>query len=93
MAVNVNLVAWEVADGISLAAGLQAQYIRARLTNAIDGDLGASRRISGSLPGAEDGRGEVKGDDIDYGFTLGALWEPWAAPLRRRLSLGGKAGF
>ncbi len=79
VAVNVNpAVAWEVADGISLAAGLQVQYIRARLTNAIDmGTIGASRRIPGSLPGAQDGRGEVKGDDIDYGFTLGALWEPW----------------
>lgn len=79
LAVNVNpALAWEVAKGISLGAGLQVQYITARLTNAIDmGTIGASRGVPGSRPGAQDGRGKVTGDDVGYGFTLGALWEPW----------------
>ena len=80
LAINANpALAWEIRPGMSVAAGLQAQYITARLTNAIDiGTIGASRGISGSLPGAQDGRGKVSGDDVGYGFTLGALWEPWA---------------
>ena len=79
LAINVNpALAWEIAQGVSVAAGLQVQYITARLTNAIDmGTIGASRGIPGSLPGAQDGRGKVSGDDVGYGFTLGALWEPW----------------
>jgi long-chain fatty acid transport protein len=37
MAVNVNpVMAWEVVEGLSVAAGLQMQYMEARLTNAID---------------------------------------------------------
>jgi long-chain fatty acid transport protein len=78
LALNVNpALAWEITHGVSLAAGLQVQYIRARLTNAIDmGTIGASRGIPGSLPGAQDGRGKVSGDGVGYGFILGALWEP-----------------
>jgi long-chain fatty acid transport protein len=79
LAINVNpVLAWEITHGVSLAAGLQVQYLEARLTNAIDmGSIGFSRGIRGSLPGAQDGRGKVSGDDVGYGFTLGALWEPW----------------
>jgi long-chain fatty acid transport protein len=79
LALNVNpALAWEITQGVSLAAGLQVQYITARITNAIDmGSIGASRGIPGSLPGAQDGRGKVSGNDVGYGFTLGALWEPW----------------
>jgi long-chain fatty acid transport protein len=79
LALNVNpALAWEITPGISLAAGLQVQYITARVTNAIDmGSIGASRGIPGSVPGAQDGRGKVSGNDVGYGFTLGALFEPW----------------
>jgi long-chain fatty acid transport protein len=78
--VNVNpVVAWEVTKGVSLAAGLQVQYVKARLTNAIDfGTIGAARGIPGSDPGQQDGRGKASGDDIGYGFNVGALFEPWA---------------
>lgn len=79
LALNVNpALAWEIMHGVSPAAGLQVQYIEARLTNAIDmGSIGASRGIPGSVPGAQDGRGKVSGNDVGYGFTLGALFEPW----------------
>jgi len=74
MAIDVNpALAWEVVDGVSVAAGLQVQYIDARLTNAID--FGT---IAGVQPGQHDGRGKVSGDDIGYGYTLGFLWEPWS---------------
>jgi long-chain fatty acid transport protein len=77
--VNINpAVAWEVMDGVSVAAGLQVQYVDARLTNAIDiGTIGASRGIPGSVPGQQDGRAKVDGDDWGYGFNLGVLYEPW----------------
>ena len=79
LAVNVNpALAWEVTHGVSLAVGLQVQYLKAQISNAIDmGTIGASFRIPGSQPGAQDGHGKVSGDDVGYGFNLGALWEPW----------------
>lgn len=75
--INVNpAVAWEPVPGLSVAAGLQAQYMDARLTNAVDfGSIGAA---FGGTPGADDGVGKAKGDDIGWGYNLGALWEPWA---------------
>ena len=74
--INVNpALAWEVVDGFSLAAGLQVQYIEARLTNAIDfGTIGAA---VGGTPGADDGLGKAHGDDLGWGYNLGLLWEPW----------------
>jgi long-chain fatty acid transport protein len=80
MAVNVNpVVAWEVVDGLSVAAGLQIQYMRARLTNAIDfGSIGQAFGVPGAVPTQQDGVAKVRGDDIGYGFNLGVLYEPWA---------------
>lgn len=76
--INVNpAVAWEVVEGLSVAAGVQAQYIDVRLTNAIDfGSLGAA---FGGTPGADDGRARATGDDLGWGYNLGLLWQPWAS--------------
>ena len=78
LAVNVNpAVAWEVVEGLSLAAGLQIQYFEARLTNAIDfGSIGQAVGVGG-VPTQQDGIGRAKGDDLGYGFNLGILFEPW----------------
>ncbi|MBK8175529.1 MAG: transporter [Rhodospirillales bacterium] len=66
------VVAWEVTDGLSLAAGPQIQYFQAKLSNAIDfGSIGP-----GGVPGEQDGIGKVDGSDVGYGYVLGALWEP-----------------
>jgi long-chain fatty acid transport protein len=80
VAVNVNpALAWEIADGLSVAAGLQVQYMRARLTNAIDfGSIGRAFGVPGAVPTQQDGVGKVDGNDIGYGFNLGVLYEPWA---------------
>lgn len=81
---NVNpVVAYEVIDGLSIAAGLQVQYASARLTNAIDfgtialgSGVPALARIA--RPGQQDGRASVDGDDVAYGYNFGVLYEPWS---------------
>lgn len=77
--INVNpVVAWEVLDGFSVAGGLNVQYVRARLSNAIDfGSIGAASGIPGSVPTQQDGMAKVRGDDTGYGYNLGVLYEPW----------------
>lgn len=78
--VNINpAVAWEVVDGVSVAVGLQVQYMDARLTNAVDfGSIGQAFRVPFAIPTQQDGVAKVSGDDVGYGFNLGALYEPWA---------------
>jgi Long-chain fatty acid transport protein len=65
---NINVspsVAYRVNDRLSVGGGVQVGYVKARLTQAID--LSAA--------GQGDGLATVKGDDIGYGFDLGALYE------------------
>jgi len=78
--VNISpSLAWEVVDGLSVAGGLQVQYMQARLTNAIDfGSIGTAVGIPGAVPTQQDGEARVTGDDVGYGYTLGVLYEPWA---------------
>lgn len=71
-------IAYEIIDGLSIAAGPQFQYVDSRLTNAIDfGSIGQAYRIPGSSPGQQDGRSEVDGNDWGYGYSLGLMYEPW----------------
>jgi Long-chain fatty acid transport protein len=94
-------VAYEIVEGLSIAAGPQFQYLDARLTNAIDfGSIGQASRIPGSQPGQQDGRAEVSGDDWGYGYSLGVLYEPWpgtrlGAAFRSKINhnLRGDANF
>ena len=63
---------------LSLGLGVQVQYVEAKLTNAIDfGTIGALSGIPGASPTTQDGRSRLEGDDWGYGFTLGAIVEPW----------------
>jgi long-chain fatty acid transport protein len=80
---NVNpVVAYEVVDGVSVAAGLQVQYASARLTNAVD--FGSIALAAGpplsriARPGQQDGKASLDGDDVGYGYNLGVLYEPWS---------------
>jgi long-chain fatty acid transport protein len=58
--INVNpSIAWQASETLSLGAGVSMQYIEATLSNSAG-------------PGAV---GEVKGDDVGWGFNLGALWQ------------------
>ena len=76
--VNINpVIAYNPVPQVSLAAGLQFQYIEAELSNAVDFATVATSQGAGSFPaGALDGFAEVDGDDTAFGFTLGAIAEP-----------------
>lgn len=94
-------VAYEIVEGLSIAAGPQVQYVDSRLTNAIDfGSIGRASRVPGARPGMQDGRAEVDGDDWGYGYTVGLLYEPWqgtrlGAAFRSKVNhtLRGQADF
>lgn len=84
---NINpVVAFEVVPGLSFGAGAQVQYADATLTNAVDfGSIGAVAGVPFAVPAGQDGRARVTGHDWGYGFTLGALAEPWTGS---RLGVG-----
>lgn len=70
-------LAYQVTDELVLSAGLQAQYARGTLSNAIDfGTLGFINGVLGSVPGAQDGSVEFTASDWGFGFVLGAIWTP-----------------
>lgn len=79
--VNLNpVVAFKVAERLSVGLGLQAQYASAELSNAIDfGSIAAGvpalRPVA--QPTRQDGRGRVEGDAWAFGFNAGVLFEPW----------------
>ena len=83
--VNVNpALAFRVTDSVSFGAGLNIQYLRATLTNAIDfgticfKSLGPLACASGGLmPQEADGRVAVKGDSIGLGYNLGLFYQPY----------------
>ncbi|MFO1154072.1 MAG: outer membrane protein transport protein [Rhodospirillales bacterium] len=81
LTVNVNpVVAYEVIDSLSVAAGLQVQYADARLSNAVDfGSLALTSPLLSRIarPGQQDGRASLDGDDVGYGYNFGILYEPW----------------
>ena len=75
--VNINpSFAYKVNDWLSLGAGVNAQYVDAKLTNAMDFGLIAEDEGLGFLgfsPTSADGRSKVQGDDWAYGYNLGLL--------------------
>ncbi|TCT03472.1 OmpP1/FadL family transporter [Aquabacter spiritensis] len=58
-------VAFKVTDWLTLGAGVNANYIDARLTNA---------QMLGGPPTYPQGSAAVNGSDMGYGFSLGALF-------------------
>jgi len=76
--VNINpSVAYKVNDHLSLGAGVNAQYIQAKLSNAIDFGTVAFQSSGGLLgtPQGMDGKAELEADSWGFGFNLGALYE------------------
>lgn len=69
--VNFNpMISYEINQKLSLGFGLQAQYIKAILTNAVDvGGLFLSN------PGSNDGFAKAKGDDWGFGFNGGLKYQ------------------
>ncbi len=73
MSYNINpFASYEVNKSLSIGAGIQAQNLKMRVTNAVD---------IGGLPPVSMGSGSAdyiyrfKGDDWGYGYTLGAKYK------------------
>jgi long-chain fatty acid transport protein len=67
-------VAVRLDEMVSVGAGLQVQYVDAKVTNAVDfGSIGAAL---GGVRTAQDGYAKVDGNDIGVGFVAGILVEP-----------------
>ena len=60
------MIAYKATDKLSLGAGFQMQYIKARLRNAV--------HYNPQNPAAED-KASLEGDTFDMGYQLGALYE------------------
>jgi long-chain fatty acid transport protein len=72
-------VAYRVSDDLVLSAGVQAQYAKGTLSNAIDfGTIGLASGVLGSVPGTQDGFVEFNASNWGFGFVAGALWSPTA---------------
>lgn len=81
MTVNLSpTVAYKVTDQLSIGGGINVQYIKAELSNAIDfGTMDALGLFSplrlGLTPQGADGFARLKGDSWGVGFSLGVLYE------------------
>ncbi len=79
---SVNLtptIAFDIVEGLSIGAGLQAQYVEAELSNAIDfGSIASGNPVLAPIarPNQQDGEARAEGDDWGFGWTLGLLYEP-----------------
>jgi long-chain fatty acid transport protein len=69
-------LAYRVNSWLSIGGGVSAQYIDAKLTNAVD--FGAIGAIGGAptLPQSLDGYAAVRADDWGWRWNIGALAEP-----------------
>ena len=78
--INVNpAAAWKINEHFSVGGGVSVQYMRAKLTNAIDtGTICAANSTTCGTPGnaATDSSVMLKGDDISVGFNLGTVFKP-----------------
>lgn len=73
--VNINpTLAYKVTPDFTVGVGVQAQYIKVRLSK--DGDFGVFGPPVGPLGTAER---EIEGDDIGFGATAGVTWQPTSA--------------
>jgi long-chain fatty acid transport protein len=74
---TVPSVAYQATPELALSAGVQIQYAKGTLSNAID--FGTIGLPVGGLPTLQDGSAEVNADDWGFGFVFGALWKPTPA--------------
>lgn len=69
--ININpMASYKINDQLSIGGGLEAQYIKTRLTNMVDVGTALSQPA-----GSADGIGKAKGDDWGYGFNLGLKYK------------------
>jgi len=84
--INVNpVVSWKLNERLSIGGGVSVQYVKAKLTNAIDSSAiclgtapGSCAALGLSTPGnaATDSYVKLEGDDISLGFNLGVVFKP-----------------
>lgn len=95
--INLNpALAARINKQLSIGAGVNVQYVHARLSNAIDfgtlcvGSLGtaACNRL-GLAPQRADGRFEVEGDAVNWGWNLGVLYS-WSPDTRLGIAYRAK---
>jgi Long-chain fatty acid transport protein len=71
------VIGYQPIPELSIGAGLQVQYIKGRLSKAIDfGTIGYVNHIPGSVPGARDGAVELRAQDWSTGWVAGIEWKP-----------------
>ncbi|OGW47085.1 MAG: hypothetical protein A2Y66_06435 [Nitrospirae bacterium RBG_13_41_22] len=83
LTININpSLAYKVNDHLSIGAGFSTQYMKAKLSQAIDFgtiafvQLGAPTATALGLgPQSSDGFASMEGDSWGYGFNLGVLYE------------------
>ena len=82
--ININpAISYAATNQLSVGAGVNFQYLKANLSNAIDfgaacfGSLfgPAACTSAGILPGTQDGIGKVSGDSWGTGFNFGLLYK------------------
>lgn len=81
--VNLNpALSYKVNDAFSLGFGINMNYTSAHLTSAIDFAAVCAQAVGGACPnGAVPGQGSFngyavnEGNNIGYGYNLGALWQ------------------
>lgn len=96
--VNINpAFAYKIANGLSIGAGIDIQYIKAELTNAIDFGTIAFPALT---PQGYDGFANLKGDSWAAGVNFGILYEftkdtrvGFAYRSKIRQKLEGRAKF
>lgn len=80
--ITVNAVpslAYKIDPAFVVSAGVQVQYAKGTLSNAIDfGTIGSLFLVPGSAPTLQDGKASFEAEDWGFGFVLGALWQPSA---------------
>ncbi len=83
LTVNINpSIAYKITDKLSVGAGLNVQYFKAKLSNAIDfgtldalGKLGLPPGALHLIPQLSDGFVKLEGDSWAVGYNLGVLYE------------------
>lgn len=92
--ININpAIAYQVSDKLSLGWGVNAQYISAELSNAVDfGSICAMASVGAcAAPQSHDGKLQLNGNDWSWGYNLGLLLEP-ATGTRLGLAYRSKVG-
>lgn len=87
MTLNINpAISWQATETLALGGGINLQYVKARLSNAIDSSALCMRSpLAGACPGAglgqignaaADSYVKLEGDDLSWGFNLGLVYKP-----------------